>query len=213
LNIPSELNHIIFTGDNMTYQNFTADELQNEIWLPIVGYEPRYFISNLGRIKSIPDEQCRRKKTHLLKTFINKGGYERVGLTDQYGKQTKFYIHRLVAAAFIGECPEGFEVNHKHPPKHNNRLDNLEYLSKPENFRHAKETGLYPSGKNHHYTRRPETIRKSENHPLAKFTNDEVLKIRERLQNGESGLSIAKEKGVSKQVIYAIKNRKTWTEI
>src|SRR6185369_6475365 len=48
-------------------------------------------------------------------------------------------VHRLVAAAFIGPCPEGCEVNHKDLNKANNSVGNLEYITHAENVKHARQ--------------------------------------------------------------------------
>jgi hypothetical protein len=56
-------------------------------------------------------------------------------------------VHRLVAKAFFGEAG-GRDVNHVNGNKHDNRLVNLEYLSRGEYHRHAYRTGLRePVGK------------------------------------------------------------------
>ena len=67
--------------------------IDNEIWKPVDGYE-KYFVSNLGRIKSL-----KHKKEKYLKAFPNNKGYYRVCLSDK-GKAKHFLVSRLVAMAF-----------------------------------------------------------------------------------------------------------------
>jgi hypothetical protein len=57
-------------------------------------------------------------------------GYHRVNLFRKH-----VLVHRLVAAAFLGPCPEGKEVDHKNNIRTDNRVENLQYLTRSENQR------------------------------------------------------------------------------
>ena len=197
----------------MTEQNFTTEELNSEIWKPIERFNGLYEISNLGRIKRLANAFRLRPTEKLLKSYLNEAGYERIGLRVEGGKQTSKYVHQLVAEVFICPCPKNFEVNHIDCVKGNNRAGNLEYLSRQNNVKHAMDNGLYKSGKNHHYTLRPETIRKGEKHPCSKLTEKDVIEIREHLQNGVPQKQLAKTYKVTKSSIYSIKYRKSWSHI
>ena len=94
-----------------------------EIWKDINGYEGLYEVSNLGRVKS---------KRKILKP-IN-GEYLKVGLSKN-GVQKTLYIHRLVAKTFLGRS--NLQVNHKDENKHNNYVDNLEWISFKENMNYG----------------------------------------------------------------------------
>ena len=94
-----------------------------EIWKDIEGYEGLYQVSNLGRIKS---------KRKILKN-IN-GEYLKVGLSKN-GVQKTLYIHRLVAETFFGKSK--LQVNHKDENKHNNNINNLEFISFKENINYG----------------------------------------------------------------------------
>lgn len=96
-----------------------------ENWKPVVGYEGKYMVSDLGRCYSL-----KRKK--LLKCTRNADGYPYVHLCKD-GRSKGYFVHRLVMLAFIGECPEGYEVNHKDFNRTNNSVVNLEYIPIPEN--------------------------------------------------------------------------------
>lgn len=58
------------------------------------------------------------------------------------GKQKHFYVHRLIAEAFIPNPDNKTEVNHIDGNPLNNRLDNLEWCTRSENTQHAYRTGL-----------------------------------------------------------------------
>jgi hypothetical protein len=67
-------------------------------------------------------------------------GYRFVSLYDS-GVGRQEYVHRLVAAAFIGPCPDGMQVNHKDLDKSNNHFNNLEYVTSQGNMAHAHAAG------------------------------------------------------------------------
>jgi hypothetical protein len=108
-----------------------------EIW-KMVKYAPNYEISNLGNIKN--------KKTNRLLTI----NYERLkkdnkrarpGLSHN-GKIKGYYLHRIVAEHFLDNPDNLPEVNHIDGDYYNNKLSNLEWISKLDNMRHASENKL-----------------------------------------------------------------------
>lgn len=109
-------------------------EMDNEIWKDIK-VRSDYQVSTNG--------QVRNKITgKILKPCINnRSGYYHIGLSID-GQHRTFYIHRLVAEAFIGERPDGYQINHIDGNKLNNRFDNLEYCSRSDNIKHSYRTGL-----------------------------------------------------------------------
>lgn len=107
-----------------------------ETWKEIIGYEGRYWISNLGNIKSS------FLKGKNLKPLFQRDGYILCQLNDKFGNIKRFLIHRLVALYFVPN-PRGLnEVNHIDGNKNNNRWDNLEWCTRQENMRHAFDMGL-----------------------------------------------------------------------
>lgn len=111
--------------------------LHNEEWRHIVGFED-YIISSFGRVK------CNKKNGYF--SFQDNGkGYKSIMLRRN-GKSFRRYVHRLVAITFIGP-PNGKDVNHIDGNKSNNKLSNLEYLSRKENILHAMSIGIIGSKK------------------------------------------------------------------
>lgn len=108
-----------------------------EEWKPISGFEELYEVSNLGRIKSI----ARLGTKGGVITNHNNGGYLKAHLYKN-GKQYDFFIHRLVAIAFIPKVNGKTEINHKNGNKLDNTIDNLEWCNRSENISHAVDNGL-----------------------------------------------------------------------
>lgn len=100
-----------------------------EIWRDIKGYEGRYQVSSLGRIYSF-------YKKDVLKPKSNGKGYYFVYLCKK-GEGKVFYIHRLVAQAFIDNPNNYPEVNHKDENKENNGLHNLEWCDRKYNVNYG----------------------------------------------------------------------------
>lgn len=101
-----------------------------EIWKDIPDYEGLYQVSNLGRIKRILflNYNSRKRKEKILKKVIDKDGYYKVSLSKN-NKVKNYFVHRLVAKAFIlnpNNCPI---INHKDENKKNNCVNNLEWCT------------------------------------------------------------------------------------
>lgn len=138
------------------WQNLSLENLPNEIWKPVVGYNGYYDISSLGRVKSLSRKVCNRSgsyktKTRILKGIINPQGYIRFKLSKNNSSK-KIFAHRLVAKSFLNCNDSDLDVNHKDGIKDNNSILNLEWCTRSENVLHAISTGLkkYHSGSKHH---------------------------------------------------------------
>jgi len=81
----------------------------DERWRDIPGYEDYYAVSNLGRVRSIGGRKYRRKDLILSAIPNNIYGHLSVNLYKR-GTRRTFTVHRLVAAAWIGPCPDGQQV-------------------------------------------------------------------------------------------------------
>lgn len=110
------------------------NNLQNEEWRPVKGYEGLYEVSNLGRVRSLNYQNkgiCR-----IMRLTAGWGRYIKAALKGRDGKKRYFRVHRLVAIAFLPTPPpEKNQVNHRNGVKQDNRLENLEFVSAQENTR------------------------------------------------------------------------------
>lgn len=133
----------------IAYKAPTAIDTDSEIWLPVVGYEGLYEISNLGRLmcleKTVPHSHSGTKTyPRKIKATVDNGhGYKQTQLSNN-GKHITVKIHRLVAEAFLGV--NDLDVNHKNHIKDDNRAANLEYVTIRQNEHHKVIDRKYPMG-------------------------------------------------------------------
>lgn len=105
-----------------------------EEWKDIKGWEGYYKISSFGRVLSV--------KRGIYKVFdeSNNSGYLRVQLCNN-NKRQKFFVHRLVALAFVDGYFDGADVNHKDFDRKNNNAENLEWVTKSQNSKWSSKAG------------------------------------------------------------------------
>ena len=98
-----------------------------EIWKDIEGYEGKYQVSNMGRVKNI-------RRNYILTPSRTSWGYLQVTLDNT----TKHHrVHTLVANAFIPNPDNYTEINHKDENKQNNFADNLEWCTRRYNLNYG----------------------------------------------------------------------------
>jgi len=115
--------------------------------VPVPGYEGLYAVTKNGVVFSLP--RTTTKKLGIMNPVDNmNGSYLRVVLSKD-GHAKLWYIHRLVALAYIDNPESKPMVNHKNGIKTDNHVDNLEWATSMENHTHAFEHGLYPNRKIH----------------------------------------------------------------
>ena len=122
---------------------FNADSLLHEIWKSIPSTDNVYWASTFGRIKSFR----RYVDGQLLNPVIGSHGYPVVNIANgSRVNQTTVPIHKLVAEAFFGLCPDNLIVNHKDSDKTNACPENLEYITQAENLAYAARNGRMQRG-------------------------------------------------------------------
>ena len=104
------------------------------IWKKVKGYEDLYEVSNDGQVRGL-------KYNRILKPELTRCGYYRVDLCKK-GKVKKFYVHRLVAIAFIDNPDNKPQVNHINGDKLTNTAVNLEWVTCSDNHKHAYQLGI-----------------------------------------------------------------------
>jgi hypothetical protein len=99
------------------------------IWKEIENYEGLYKVSNNGKIIN--------KNSFISEGWVNNSyGHRKVRLFKN-GKHKDFYLHRLVAKAFIVNINNKPCVNHIDSNPSNNNITNLEWCTQKENIEHA----------------------------------------------------------------------------
>lgn len=125
------------------------EDLENEFWVDIEGYEGYYQASNMGRIKSfgrtvIFGDRTRHTKDRILKPSKRLDGYMVINLLLD-GKREVFNVHRLIASIFIPNPENKCDVDHKDGDKSNNKVENLRWTTRKENLdnrKHKRKGGI-----------------------------------------------------------------------
>lgn len=121
------------------YKNLSLENLPNEEWRDVVGYEGSYMVSNLGRVKSLKRLDSKGRIIHekIIKQNTNVGhGYCVANLYHQEnGKPIKkqYTVHRLIAKAFIPNPENKPCIDHINTVRTDNRVENLKWVTYEEN--------------------------------------------------------------------------------
>lgn len=116
------------------------------------------WVDEMGYIETLPKTNIRKngrvdnRNGKFIKPAKDKYGYFRVSFSNN-GKRKSYYVHRLVAMAYLPLYNDSLQVNHKDGNKLNNNRFNLEMVTLQENIRHSIETGLKPKMERDKYGR------------------------------------------------------------
>ena len=156
--------------------------MKDEIWLPIIGYEGLYEISNYGRVKRLeklvilPSRWGHENQgtfidpERILVHQVNPGKRLYVSLCKE-GKRVNVHIHKLIATHFIPNPNNYPIIRHLNDNNQDNRLENLEWGTHKMNSEDAIKNSRLSTGENHY---------------KKKLSPEVVKEVREKYTNGVS---------------------------
>lgn len=150
---------------------------------------PNYYVSFCGSVVKISSFG----KIKELKQKTDANGYKRIALYNNSGRKD-FTVHRLVMLVFKG--PSSLQVNHKDLVRHNNHIDNLEYVTAKENIRHS-------------FKNNPRDFNGNRNN-MALLTKEAVEIIRDLSSKGVSNQELAIVFDVSRRTISDVVRGISW---
>ena len=186
------------------HRNLSLENVEDEIWEDIKGYEGLYKVSNMGRLKRLHRKIVTKfNVTRILPEkirfqYLNNKGYLMISLTKNKVMRTHS-VHQLVAIAFIPNPENKKTINHINGIKIDNKIGNIEWATQRENVKHAYDTGL------------KKCMKGSKNHS-AKLTGTDVKQIRKLLAHNTQR-ELARVFKVSDTTISFIANNKSWKYI
>lgn len=189
--------------DGPSRRGFIFMQAKDELWRPVLLLEEYYDVSNLGNVRSKDrtidrgdgDGSWKKRNVYSepIKPFKNIHGYHMVSLKKTVNRGKNINVHRLVAEAFIPNPENKPCVNHKNGIKTDNRVENLEWVTRSENTIHAIKTGLSSSIGDSHYN--------------SKLTEKKVIDI---LTSKDTPNELSVKYGVKLSTIYKVLLRKNW---
>lgn len=147
-----------------------------------------------GKVERSPHKKC--KDWTVCIESDNGAGYLTIGANEK-----RFYVHRLVAEAYLEKPSEKHtQVNHKDGNKSNNHVDNLEWITPSENIRHAHKEGFMEN--------------RSKLGKIVKRPDEDVEAVyRDIVLNGMGVAEAAKKHGFQRTTVSSFMNKRSRRDI
>jgi hypothetical protein len=162
-----------------------------ERWLPVVGYEGKYEVSNLGYLRSTEGQ--------IVGQWRSNQGYMRARLENP---RHEILVHRIVAQSFVPNPENKPSINHIDCVRNNNFWRNLEWCTQAENIEHADNLG-----------RLQKDYWKGKRSPAALLSDAQVRLIRLAHKNGCSQAKISRDLKVEKTTIHRVLSGKHYAYV
>lgn len=160
-------------------------------------YFTEYYFTESGGVGSLKINYLTGRANFRILSPNSSGRYIRVAICKDGKKLGTIGLHRLVYETFVGEIPDGMEINHVNGNKHDNSISNLECVTPSENVRHAIDTGLL-------------VAKAGTQCGHSKFTEEEIHHIRRKEMKQKEYAALY---GVNYTTIQRIQYRKTYKEV
>lgn len=123
--------------------------IEGEIWIPVVGFEGYYEVSDQGRVRSVErtvpaNTGTRLVPSTILTPWVDPKGYCTVGLGKPGQKAKTLRVHRIVLEAFVGPRPSQLEACHGNGDPADNRRSNLRWDTHSANNLDRVKHGTHP---------------------------------------------------------------------
>lgn len=152
--------------------------------------DPNYLVSSDGNIFSL-------KARNYLSFVLDRKGYRSVNLSTK-GEEYKYIVSRMVLITFVRLPKEGEDAHHLDRDITNNRLSNLQWVTRKENIQEQIKAGTFVFG-----------IQNGK----SKLTEEQVREIRYLYSLGLTQMELGKKFNVHFSNISLIIHRKNWKRL
>lgn len=185
--------------------NQFKDEQWKPVWFENIHTEEKYEVSNYGRIRRWKPKHKDWKVLSTSNQRKDGTGYHYFRFKGDDNQLRTKSVHRLVALAFVSKAsPDHDFVCHKDFNKGNNKVDNLEWVTRSELVKHNQKNPKVISG----HKRTLGLVRR------AKLTESDVIRLKKKLKRGKTKIQmLAKEFGITEVQVNRIRKGENWKHI